>query len=54
MQLPGASGCLVDWSGLVSDAHDRGALVAVGADLLALTLITPPGEFGADVAFGTS
>ncbi|WP_441962813.1 aminomethyl-transferring glycine dehydrogenase [Mycolicibacterium houstonense] len=54
VQLPGASGCLVDWSGLVSDAHDRGALVAVGADLLALTLITPPGEFGADVAFGTS
>ncbi|WKG01018.1 aminomethyl-transferring glycine dehydrogenase [Mycolicibacterium sp. HK-90] len=54
VQLPGASGCLVDWTGLVSDAHERGALVAVGADLLALTLITPPGEFGADVAFGTS
>jgi glycine dehydrogenase len=53
-QLPGASGRITDWSALVSQAHDRGALVAIGADLLALTLITPPGEIGADVAFGTS
>ena len=53
-QLPGASGRITDWSTLVSQAHDRGALVAVGADLLALTLITPPGEIGADVAFGTT
>jgi glycine dehydrogenase len=53
-QLPGASGRITDWSALVRQAHDRGALVAVGADLLALTLITPPGEFGADVAFGTT
>ncbi|KUI25925.1 aminomethyl-transferring glycine dehydrogenase [Mycobacterium sp. GA-2829] len=54
VQLPGASGVLVDWAALVEQAHERGALVAVGADLLALTLITPPGEFGADVAFGTT
>ncbi len=53
-QLPGASGRITDWSTLVSQAHQRGALVAVGADLLALTLITPPGEIGADVAFGTT
>jgi glycine dehydrogenase len=53
-QLPGASGAVVDWTELVTQAHDRGALVAVGADLLALTLITPPGEIGADVAFGTT
>lgn len=53
-QLPGASGRVTDWSALVADAHDRGALVAVGADLLALTLITPPGEIGADVAFGST
>jgi glycine dehydrogenase len=53
-QLPGAGGEVVDWTGLVSQAHDRGALVAVGADLLALTLITPPGEIGADVAFGST
>ncbi|HUE35700.1 MAG TPA: aminomethyl-transferring glycine dehydrogenase [Mycobacterium sp.] len=53
-QLPGASGRITDWSALVAQVHDRGALVAVGADLLALTLITPPGEIGADVAFGTT
>src|SRR3954453_12526509 len=41
VQLPGASGRVNDWSGLVREAHDRGALVAVGADLLAMTLITP-------------
>ena len=53
-QLPGASGRVTDWSALVSEAHDRGALVALGADLLALTLVTPPGEIGADVAFGNT
>lgn len=54
VQLPGASGRVDDWTGLISEAHERGALVAVGADLLAMTVITPPGEIGADVAFGTS
>jgi len=53
-QLPGASGRITDWSALVSEAHDRSALVAIGADLLALTLITPPGEIGADVVFGNT
>jgi glycine dehydrogenase len=53
-QLPGAGGQVVDWTDLVSQAHERGALVAIGADLLALTLITPPGEIGADVAFGST
>ena len=53
-QLPGASGRVTDWTALVAQAHDRGALVAVGADLLACTLITPPGEIGADVAFGST
>ena len=53
-QLPGASGRITDWSALVAEAHDRGALVAIGADLLALTLTTPPGEIGADAAFGTT
>ncbi|KGI68352.1 aminomethyl-transferring glycine dehydrogenase [Mycolicibacterium rufum] len=53
-QLPGASGAVRDWSDLVAQAHERGALVAIGADLLALTLIAPPGEIGADVAFGTT
>jgi glycine dehydrogenase len=53
-QLPGAGGEVVDWSSLVSEAHERGALVAIGADLLALTLLTPPAEVGADIAFGSA
>ncbi len=53
-QLPGAGGRVGDWSKLVEQAHERGALVALGADLLACTLIAPPGEIGADVAFGTA
>jgi glycine dehydrogenase len=51
---PGASGRLVDWAPLIDAAHDRGALVAVVADILALCLVTPPGEQGADVACGTT
>ncbi|HLS77435.1 MAG TPA: aminomethyl-transferring glycine dehydrogenase, partial [Nocardia sp.] len=54
VQTPGASGRLVDWSALVAAAHERGALVAAGADLLATTLVTPPGEQGADACFGTT
>jgi len=53
-QLPGASGRVVDHSAMIAAAHERGALVAVGADLLALTLLTPPGEMGADACFGTT
>jgi glycine dehydrogenase len=53
-QLPGASGAVTDWTELVAVAHERGALVAVGADLLALTLIAAPGDIGADVAFGST
>ena len=54
MQLPGASGRLFDHSATVEAAHGRGALVAVGLDLLAATVVTPPGEIGADVCFGTT
>jgi glycine dehydrogenase len=53
-QLPGASGRITDWSALIEAAHERGALVAVGADLLAMTVVTPPGDIGADVAFGSA
>ncbi len=53
-QLPGASGRVTDWTALIEQAHERGALVAVGADLLALTLIASPGDIGADVAFGSA
>ena len=54
LQTPGASGRIVEPVELIAAAHERGALVAVGADLLALTLITPPGEQGVDVCFGTT
>ncbi|WP_275776895.1 aminomethyl-transferring glycine dehydrogenase [Paenarthrobacter sp. Y-19] len=54
LQQPGASGRVFDHSAVISDAKERGALVTVAADLLALTLITPPGEQGADVAVGTA
>ena len=54
VQYPGASGAVRDLAPLVEAAHERGALVVVAADLLALTLLTPPGEVGADIAVGTT
>ncbi|GGL12388.1 aminomethyl-transferring glycine dehydrogenase [Mangrovihabitans endophyticus] len=54
LQYPGASGVLADHAGLVELAHERGALVTVAADLLALTLVRAPGEIGADIAAGTT
>ncbi|MFE0748239.1 aminomethyl-transferring glycine dehydrogenase [Gordonia sp. NPDC058843] len=54
LQVPGASGRVVDATAIIDAAHERGALVAAGADLLAMTLLTPPGEQGADVCFGTT
>ncbi len=54
LQLPGASGHVVNHAAVIEQAHERGALVAVAADLLALCLMTPPGEQGADACLGTS
>ncbi len=54
LQYPDTEGTLVDWRGFVKKAHDAGALVVVATDLLALTLLTPPGEFGADISVGSS
>ncbi len=54
VQYPGADGEVRDWRALAEAAHAAGALVAAAADLLALTLATAPGEWGADVAVGTS
>ncbi|UKA49802.1 aminomethyl-transferring glycine dehydrogenase [Arthrobacter sp. FW305-123] len=54
LQQPGVSGRVFDHTAVIADAKERGALVTVAADLLALTLITPPGEQGADVAVGTA
>jgi glycine dehydrogenase len=54
VQYPGASGAVRDHAALVEAAHRVGALVTVAADLLALTLLRPPGEIGADIAAGTT
>ena len=54
VQYPGASGQVRDLKAITEAAHERGALVAVAADLLALTLLTSPGEAGADIAVGSS
>ena len=54
LQYPGSTGEIRDPSDTVARAHAAGALVAVAADLLALTLLRPPGEFGADVAIGSA
>ena len=54
VQQPGASGRVRDLAPLVSQAKERGALVTVATDLLALTLLTPPGELGADIAVGSA
>jgi glycine dehydrogenase len=54
LQFPGASGEIRDPAPLIEAAHARGALAAVAADLLALTLLTPPGEAGADIAVGST
>src|SRR3954449_1206019 len=54
LSYPGSSGAVRDLGALAAAAHDRGALVAVTTDLLALTLLAPPGEWGADIAVGSA
>ena len=54
LQYPGASGGVRDLAPAIDAAHERGAQAAVAADLLALTLLRPPGEMGADIAVGTT
>ena len=54
VQYPGADGELRDFRAVTAAAHEHGALVTAAADLLALTLVTPPGEWGADIAVGTT
>ncbi|MDT4916712.1 MAG: glycine dehydrogenase [Pseudonocardiales bacterium] len=53
-QYPGASGAIKDLAAVATAAHEAGALLVAAADLLALTLITPPGEAGADIAVGNT
>ena len=54
LQYPTTDGRLIDPRDLASRAHAAGALVVMAADILALTLLTPPGEFGADIAVGST
>jgi glycine dehydrogenase len=54
VQYPATDGAIYDYTDFVKHAHDAGALVVVAADILALTLLKPPGEFGADVAVGNT
>ena len=54
LQYPTTDGYVGDYQALVEQAHTAGMLVVVATDLLALTLLRPPGEFGADIAVGSS
>ncbi|MBA2769864.1 MAG: aminomethyl-transferring glycine dehydrogenase [Sporichthyaceae bacterium] len=54
LQYPGAGGAVRELTSLIDAAHDAGALVAVAADLLALTMLRSPGEQHADIAVGTT
>ncbi|OON77380.1 aminomethyl-transferring glycine dehydrogenase [Streptomyces tsukubensis] len=54
LQYPGASGAVREIKPVINRAHEIGAIVTVAADLLALTLLTSPGELGADIAIGTT
>jgi glycine dehydrogenase len=54
VQYPDTFGAIHDYSGFAEKAHAAGAMLTVATDLLALTLIQPPGEFGADIAVGSA
>ncbi|MBC7785263.1 MAG: aminomethyl-transferring glycine dehydrogenase, partial [Burkholderiales bacterium] len=54
VQYPTTDGAIIDYSDLADTLHKEGALLVVATDLLALTLIKPPSEFGADIAVGSA
>ncbi len=54
VQYPATDGEIYDYSKFCSSAHNAGSYVAVAADIMSLLLLTPPGEFGADVAVGST
>ncbi|MGQ1910173.1 aminomethyl-transferring glycine dehydrogenase [Marinifilum sp. RC60d5] len=54
IQYPAANGSIEDYSDFVERAHNSEALVSVAADLMSLVLLTPPGEWGADIVVGTT
>ncbi len=54
IQYPNSNGEIEDYAGFTRSVQEKGGKVAVGTDLLALALLTPPGEWGADIVFGSS
>lgn len=54
LQYPDTEGVVEDYAALTKKYHDHGALVAASVDLLSLTMLTPPGEWGADIVTGNS
>ena len=54
LQYPAADGDIRDYAAFCERAHANGSMVTVGSDLLALTMLTPPGEWGADVVVGSA
>ncbi|MFZ4521017.1 MAG: aminomethyl-transferring glycine dehydrogenase, partial [Bacteroidales bacterium] len=54
IQYPNQRGVVCDFASFVEKAHQAGSMVAVAADLLSLTMLTPPGEWGADIVFGST
>lgn len=54
VQYPDTEGGVEDFKALGETIHEQGATFSVATDLLALTVLTPPGEFGADIAFGNA
>ena len=54
VQYPNSDGEIIDYSDLVKKSHEKDIKVAVAADLLSLAILTPPGEWGADIVFGSS
>lgn len=54
LQYPASDGAIYDYSDFIQQAHEVGAIATVAADLLSLTLLKPPGEFGADIAVGNT
>ncbi|MFC0268453.1 aminomethyl-transferring glycine dehydrogenase [Kushneria aurantia] len=54
LQYPGDDGAIVELAPLIERAHQRNVMVAVASDLLALAVLTPPGELGADIVLGSA
>jgi len=54
LQYPTTDGTIYDYRNFIETAHKHNALVTVAADILSLTLLTPPGELGADIAVGST